>query len=180
MSYYPPSGSSYPYSAYHPPQANAYHAQHVQSAGGYPTTAYQQAYPATTVQGYGATWPYYSYYAPQQQQQQQAQSAARATPRPVATPSTQTTQATTSTAASTTTTTTAGQHATTQPAPTTSVIAPSGQQRTYTATYSYMPSYRDTMTSSRAKKSAYRGLFTKEREFMQCCRYKYGAYILLT
>ena len=160
MSYYPPSGSSYPYSAYHPPQANAYHQQHVQSAGGYPTTAYQQAYPATTVQGYGATWPYYSYYPPQQQQ---AQTAARSTPRPAATPSnTQATQAAAGTSTATASTTPA-QHATTQPAPTTSVIAPSGQQRSYPTTYTYMSSYRDSMASSRGKKSSYRGLFTKER-----------------
>ncbi|KAI0093854.1 transcription initiation factor IID, 18kD subunit-domain-containing protein [Irpex rosettiformis] len=127
MSYYPPSGSSYPYSAYHPPQANAYHSSHVQSAGGYPTTAYQQAYPATTVQGYGATWPYYSYYAPQQQQ---AQVTSRSTPRQAAaTSTTQTTQTGTGTSATTaSTTTTSAQHAIALPAPTTSVIAPSGTQ----------------------------------------------------
>ena len=63
--YYPPSGSSYPYSAYHPPAANGYTPQagayQPQAAGAtpYPASAYQTPYPTA---GYGA-WTYpYSYY----------------------------------------------------------------------------------------------------------------------
>jgi hypothetical protein len=167
MSYYPPSGSSYPYSAYHPPQANAYHSQHVQSVGGYPTTAYQQPYPATAVQGYGATWPYYNYYAPQQQQAVQA--AARPASRPTITANTTTAQTMQPATSTPSTAATTAQHAPT--APTTSVIAPSGQQRTYTATYTYVPStYRDSInaSSSRGKKSSYRGLFAKECKYDDC------------
>ncbi len=152
MSYYPPTGTSYPYSGYHPPSATAYHnAAH--TTGAYPS-AYQTPYPPTAVTGYGATWPYaYSYYPPQQTSQ-----ATGSTLRPAPAPISTTTQISTAPTTSTTTST----------APTVSTLAPHSAQRTYsTSTYTY-PSYRDSYATSGSrgvgKKSTFRGLFTKERE----------------
>lgn len=168
MSYYSPSGGSYPYSAYHPPSAGAYHAQH--AAGAYPTTAYSQAYPPTTVQGYGATWPYYSYYPPQQQQ---AQTAAKPTAaRPAVGTTAQGVQPSTPAATTPAAGTATAQTTTASTAPTTSILQATGSQRPYTATtsYTYVPAYRDTLAAASSggargsRKSTFRGLFTKERE----------------
>lgn len=167
MSYYPPSGSSYPYSAYHPPSANAYHSQH--TPGTYPTTAYQQPYPSTTVQGYGATWPYaYGYYAPQQQQ---AQGAAKpAITRPTVSTGFQSTQPAAGTSANTTASPSVAHPPSGQNAPSTSTLQATGPQRTYSTPYTYVPAYRDSVTAASSggargsKKSSFRGLFTKECE----------------
>ncbi|KAH9952223.1 transcription initiation factor IID, 18kD subunit-domain-containing protein [Amylocystis lapponica] len=142
MSYYPqpPGGSSYPYSAYHPPTPGAYG-----QAGAYPTTPYQTQYPPTAVTGYGAaTWPYYGYFPPQQ--------ASQSTTRPTAPP----TIATASTAASASTSST--------PVPQRAAPTPS----TYTFTSSYTRDTVNAAATggatgrSKGKQSTYKGLFTKE------------------
>lgn len=167
MSYYPPSGSSYPYSAYHPPSANAYHTQH--TPGAYPTTAYQQPYPQTTA--YGATWPYaYGYYAPQQQQQQQQQQAQSAPKPAAARPA-----IAAGVSANASTTSPAVAHPQGSTAPITSVLQPTGPQRTYSTPYTYVPAYRDTVAAAASggargsKKSSFRGLFTKECTHTPLC-----------
>jgi len=73
-----PTGTSYPYAAYHPGTPGAYQTQ------GY-AAAYQNAY-ASGVTGYGA-WPYPYSYIPQQPQSQVARSAVQ-TPAATAAPST--------------------------------------------------------------------------------------------
>jgi len=133
MSYYPPpqTGTSYPYNAY---------ANYSQTPGGYPTSAYQTAYPPTAVTGYGATWPYpYSYYPPPQQPQQ----SIAGTPKPaMPTPSV------------TTPTVPAA------PPPPRAAPAPA----TYTFTPSYTPATGVGASSGRSarKQSTFKGLFAKE------------------
>ncbi|KAJ3559105.1 hypothetical protein NM688_g539 [Phlebia brevispora] len=161
MSYYPPTGSTYPYSAYHPQAAAAYHPG---TPGAYPS--YQ--YPA---QGYGGTWPYtYSYYPPQQPAQPAASTSRAATAAPVTAATTASTTTTTASAAppvTATAPTTAGATATTA---TTTAVQPSTAtvpplQRTFSTTQYTYPSYRESIGSTSrgfGKKSSYRGLFTKE------------------
>lgn len=143
MSYYPPphTGTSYPYSTYHPP-ATAY----PQTPGAYPTTPYQTtAYPPTAVTGYGATWPYtYSYFPPQH-----ASHSTYTAPKP-AVPS----------AAANTIVTTPITSTTPRSAPTST---------TYTFTPAYTRESVAAAASGGAtgrglrKQSTYKGLFTKER-----------------
>lgn len=147
MSYYSHQGQTYPYSGYHHATTSAYPG-HPQTPGAYPATAYQTPYPTTSVQGYGATWPYpYSYY-PQATQQQQQQQQAAAVPRPVSTP-------------------TAGAPPTAAPTP---VPVPQRVQAPPTA-YAYVP--RESVAAAgtggatrRQKQATYRGLFTKERTYI--------------
>lgn len=160
MSYYPNTGSTYPYGAY---AASGY----PQTPGAYPTAAYQTGYPTA---GYTSTWPYsYSYYPTQQPHQQNAAVASRSststTPAP-ATPAAASSSTTTTN--STTAAVAASATAVTQAAPI--QVAP---QRSYasTSTFMYTPSLtRESVgagSTSRSfrKQSSHRGLFTKEREF---------------
>ncbi|GBE81966.1 transcription initiation factor IID, 18kD subunit-domain-containing protein [Sparassis latifolia] len=143
MSYYPPhhpgTGSSYPYSTYHPPTPGAYSA----TPGAYPTTPYQSTYPPTAVTGYGGTWPYaYSYYPPQQSTQT-ALNVAKPTIGP-ATPVT--------TAA--------------MPTPAPQRSAPTPASYTFTPTYTresvFAASTGGAVSRGARKQSTMKGLFTKE------------------
>lgn len=159
MSYYPPpngSGTTYPYSAYHPQAAGSY-SGHPQTPGAYPTTPYQP-YPGTAVTGYGA-WPYAYSYFPQQQ----------ATHAPLATqPKPPVSQAASSSA------TTSTISAAPSPAPTAQV---QHQKVTSTpTTYTFTPSYTRESTSNvgsgaRGRKQAsFKGLFSKECTYAQRSR----------
>ncbi len=152
MSHYPnpysTTGTTYPYTGYHPQTPGAY--AHPQSSGAYPTAQYQPYAPPTAVTSYG-TWPYgYSYYP----QQQQAHTSITTAPRP---------------ATSSTSTTTTTAQTTTIPAPITAAPAVASTvpaRSTVQSTYTFTPYNRDSTAYGRSarKGSNYRGLFTKERE----------------
>lgn len=131
------TGTSYPYAAYHPGTPGAYQAQ------GY-AAAYQSAY-ASGVTGYGA-WPYPYSYIPQQQTQNSAQVARSAAQSPLA--------------------------------PATATAAPAAVATPRPTTFSsYTPTYvretgaalgTTTAVTGRGRKHAnFKGLFTKERQFVR-------------
>lgn len=131
-----PTGTSYSYAAYHPATPGTYQPQ------GY-AAAYQSAY-ASGVTGYGA-WPYPYSYIPQQQTQTTPQVAK----------------------------TTAAQTPLTAATAATPSVAPAPRQTTFS---SYTPSYvretgatagTTTGATGRGRKNAnFKGLFTKERQFV--------------
>lgn len=143
----PPTSATYPYGAYHPPAPGPYGHPHPQSQQGYPNPYAAPGPYQTGVTGYG--WPYQYSYIPQQQQQQHPQSTV---PRPAV-------QAT--------------QPVAVQGASTSAI--PPAPQRSTTFT-SYTPSYlRESVTAASTggatgrgsrKQSNFKGLFTKEREYL--------------
>lgn len=161
MSYYPPpngSGTTYPYSAYHPQTPGTYPSSHPQTPGAYPTTSYQ-AYPGTAVTGYGA-WPYaYSYFP-----QQQASHVPLTTSKPPASAA-----AVASTSTATTSYTPSAHSPAPQSQPQLQRVAPAPTAYTFTPTYT-----RDSVGAANTgagarggrKQSTFKGLFAKECMFV--------------